>query len=584
MAFGTAFHTAKCFPWRETIASELQDGEEAKVSADSYNRFSETIYAHNKNNNNNNNNNNISNVINSNSSYSSLVQASRLPFSQLEVGLLQTQLAQPVPEHLRSWIDPTGAYIIAEFDRHFGIISTDRTLSYVHCAGKLPGMAEYAMARAGFYTHGVVIPVTDEFMFAGPHSWRATGGYFPNHSRLVTGPCGLSDIRLFSDYFIQLLEQSQPQDLFMADAPFPAGVVSSTAFPETGESDETRYLPWLAAEIKLLVSLLREQGKCILRVYHWFMPSTVELLWLLSAVFRKVALCRSKHSELGSGEHYFIGLGFKVPSEENLRWLQSFLSRRARTDPFEPLLDFAKLFPLKDFLHFEKAFLDVRARAVVKFRTKCLQALSAQEGDYLAKILLRFHNGEQGDSDDCGAFENMQLGIESDLIYMRPSVLQADHNSPQVLGFLSKLSCEHHATERGSYLLAALIPARQPAEHDPEHKTNISSANQSSPRKFLFFRAGQKFELGVRNASRTASENEFTLLIRDYGHAFAPGTIVEILPETEDFVHLKILRVLMVPELSQLCSMQDLKEQERLVQRIVNFARPKSSAILSLRS
>lgn len=551
MDFGSVFSSPRPFPWEETFAATRDAQSPAEIEPGLYNRFGQSFYAE-------------------------LSSQTRIPVSQTECDLLRMQMA-PVVDPLHSkFLDPLGVSILAELFAHENVKEDagrrfHACAEYVHLAGSLPGFSEYMMARVGFYCRGSLIPANDRFAFAGPHAWSATGLYFPTHSRLLTGPCGISDIRKLTCRvsLLSSLNRRHPNGVgfFLADVNEPeTSSVSPDSFAHTGECGETQHLPWFASELWLLCQVLREGGLAVLKINHFFLPSTVELLWLVTSLFARVVVARSRHCILGSADCYLVAWDFKRPKAACLAWLLAFFEKRiySLTTPttaasaFEPFLDLAITNQMDHFVRFEKDFILPRSKALSKYRTKCLKYLGEQQGDALAKCMLRFHG------------EPPLFSSSDSFVFAQPSVFAAGLGSVQVAAFMNLVQLE----QPDNLLIAALIPR----EGDNDNKDNDrdeekqegevrkqAKTQQKKRREFEFYRHRQVCQL--ESTQDGIWNTQLECLFEDLEQVLSPGMLVEVRPDSKDFVKLCLQRIVVsVPAASVL-----KKEQILSYQRILSL-------------
>jgi hypothetical protein len=293
-----------------------------------------------------------------------------------------------------------------------------------------------------------------------------------------------------------------------------------------------------------------------LKINHFFLPSTVELLWLVTSLFARVVVARSRHCLLGSADCYLVAWDFKRPKAACLAWLLAFFEKRicSLTTPttaasaFEPFLDLAITNQMDHFVRFEKDFILPRSKALSKYRTKCLKYLGEQQGDALAKCMLRFH-GEPPLFSSSDAF-----------VFAEPSVFAAGLGSEQVAAFMNLV----HLEQPENLLIAALIPREDSDDVDEEKQEGVRKQKQQKKRReFQFYHHGKVCQL--ESTQNGIWNTELERLFEDLEQVLSPGMLVEVRPDSKDFVKLCLQRIVVsVPAASALKKEQILSYQRTL--------------------
>jgi len=100
---------------------------------------------------------------------------------------------------------------------------------------------------------------------------------------------------------------------------------------------EEMVFPLLLASTKIGLECLHRGGVLILKLFDYYYPSTIDLLYLLSMHFEEWTLYKPGMSRPCNPEHYFIGKGFTGCSEEVLDALRVWCSMIENQQPLHAL-------------------------------------------------------------------------------------------------------------------------------------------------------------------------------------------------------------------------------------------------------
>jgi 23S rRNA U2552 (ribose-2'-O)-methylase RlmE/FtsJ len=100
---------------------------------------------------------------------------------------------------------------------------------------------------------------------------------------------------------------------------------------------EQMVFPLLMASTKIGLEVLKIGGVFMLKLFDFYHPSTVDLLYFLSHFFEEWTLYKPGMSRPCNPEHYFIGKGFIGCSEEELDYLRIWCSIVENQQPLDHL-------------------------------------------------------------------------------------------------------------------------------------------------------------------------------------------------------------------------------------------------------
>jgi hypothetical protein len=100
---------------------------------------------------------------------------------------------------------------------------------------------------------------------------------------------------------------------------------------------EEMVFPLLLASTKIGLEVLKVGGVFILKLFDYYYPSTLDLLYFLSHFFEEWTLYKPGMSRPCNPEHYFIGKGFTGCSDEVLDIIRLWCSMVENNQPLDSL-------------------------------------------------------------------------------------------------------------------------------------------------------------------------------------------------------------------------------------------------------
>ena len=363
---------------------------------------------------------------------------------------------------------------------------------------------------------------------------------------MLSGPSGLSDIRLLANR--QSLEgqiRKRIADLaqaravnphvawYLADATLPLSMtrVHSTCgglLPD-GTTREAENLPYVAAELDLLLRVLAPGANAVIRLGYCLLPTTIELIWIFSRLFRRILLSRPAVCNPASDVCYLVGLSMNtVQADIRDRLFLVLEARIGGLTPFEPLLDFQYLSMNNlEFDQFKREFVLPWIEQFSQHRWACVRALQTDTFEEVFASMKSFADASTGPGDEqktapaSTCHREIQVGTARRGPPSGPNSFYTTYPKP----------CASSLRARTSWILAALCP---------EPRTTAAKS-----REFYFVHNDTIFDI---SSDDDGSEKAIRRFKRDLASWLAPGTVLEVGLLTDDMKKFRLLNVLATPE------------------------------------
>lgn len=137
----------------------------------------------------------------------------------------------------------------------------------------------------------------------------------------ITSPSNMSS---FIEY-VTKKNYKRPVEIALADG----------AFAIPGEENKQEQLTWhlIFCELLISISVLAPGGNIVCKFFDCFSERSVQLIYLISTYFRKIAIVKPKNSRASNSEKYVFFQDFKGNAEELLLWMANVANHlHARND------------------------------------------------------------------------------------------------------------------------------------------------------------------------------------------------------------------------------------------------------------